>query len=161
MSKTLTQIQLDIPKSYKQGDIDRSILQPIRQELTTIFLGLTLTKKYGKGRGNPVIGYQFSFKPESKNANDFNKHAPTKIEQDTALSKTTVQLELEKEDTLYDNVTQKERELELLEHYIALQKLEMQKEKLKKTAPKKEKQSELTDEDKQELLNGLRHLFAK
>ncbi|MDK4348320.1 replication initiation protein, partial [Enterococcus avium] len=77
---------LDIPKSYKQPDIDKRVIKPIRQELTVIFKGLTIKKKYGKGRGKPVIGYQFTFKPEIKKANDFNKHAPTKEEQNKALA---------------------------------------------------------------------------
>lgn len=64
---------LDIPKSYKQGNIDQKILNPIKTELTPLFRGLTIKKKYGKGRGKPVIGYQFSFKPEHKNADDFSK----------------------------------------------------------------------------------------
>lgn len=64
---------LDIPKSYRQGNIDQKVLKPIREELTPIFTGLTIKKKYGKGRGKPVIGYQFSFKPEMKNADDFYK----------------------------------------------------------------------------------------
>jgi len=64
---------LDIPKSYKQGDIDRTILKPIKEELTPLFRGLTIKKKYGRGRGKPVIGYQFSFKAEHKNADDFSK----------------------------------------------------------------------------------------
>jgi len=64
---------LDIPKSYKQGDIDRTILKPIKEELTPLFRGLTIKKKYGRGRGKPVIGYQFSFKAEAKNADDFSK----------------------------------------------------------------------------------------
>lgn len=64
---------LDIPKSYKQGNIDQKILNPIKKELTPFFKGLIIRKKYGKGRGKPVIGYQFSFKPEAKNADDFSK----------------------------------------------------------------------------------------
>jgi len=64
---------LDIPKSYKQGDIDRTILKPIKEELTPLFRGFTIKKKYGRGRGKPVIGYQFSFKAEAKNADDFSK----------------------------------------------------------------------------------------
>lgn len=64
---------LDIPNSYRQGNIDQKVLKPIREELTPIFTGLTIKKKYGKGRGKPVIGYQFSFKPEMKNADDFYK----------------------------------------------------------------------------------------
>ncbi|WP_368261260.1 replication initiation protein, partial [Eubacterium callanderi] len=76
---------LDIPKSYRESDINKKIIKPIRQELTAIFKGLTIKKKYGKGRGKPVIGYQFTFKPEIKKADDFNKHAPTKEEQNKAL----------------------------------------------------------------------------
>lgn len=152
---------LDIPKSYKQADIDKRVLAPIRQELTAIFLGLTITKKYGKGRGKPVIGYQFSFKPEPKNANDFNKHAPTKIEQDAALIKANAQLEVEKEYSVHDKVKQKERELELLKQYIALEERKFQRQQTEISKPKKEKSSGLTDEDKQELLSDLRNLFSK
>jgi len=63
---------LDVPKSYltRTGDIDRKIIQPIKEELTPLFQGLTIRKKYGKGRGKPVIGYSFSWKPECKNEED-------------------------------------------------------------------------------------------
>ncbi len=66
---------LDIPKSYwkKPGDVDRYVLKPIREELTPLFRGLTVRKKYGKGRGKPVIGYSFTWKPEKKDANDFSQ----------------------------------------------------------------------------------------
>ena len=66
---------LDIPKSYQKnlGEVDRTILKPIKEELTPLFRGLTIKKKYGRGRGTPVIGYQFSFKAEAKNADDFSK----------------------------------------------------------------------------------------
>jgi len=64
---------LDIPKYYKQGNVDQTVLAPIKTELSSIFRGLTIKKKYGKGRGKPVIGYQFAFKPETKNADDFSK----------------------------------------------------------------------------------------
>ncbi len=86
---------LDIPKSYKQPDIDKRVIKPIRQELTAIFKGLTIKKKYGKGRGKPVIGYQFTFKPEIKKADDFNKHAPTKEDQNKALALADKQKEYE------------------------------------------------------------------
>ena len=43
------------------------------EELTPLFRGLTIRKKYGKGRGKPVIGYSFTWKPERKNANDFSQ----------------------------------------------------------------------------------------
>ena len=66
---------LDIPKSYwnKPANIDSRILKPIKEELTPLFRGLTIKKKHGKGRGKPVIGYQFYFKAEAKNADDFSK----------------------------------------------------------------------------------------
>ena len=64
---------LDIPKSYGETHINERVLKPIKEELTPLFRGLTIKKKYGKGRGKPVIGYQFSFKAEAKNADDFSK----------------------------------------------------------------------------------------
>lgn len=66
---------LDIPKSYwtKQANIESRVLQPIKEELTPLFKGLTIRKKYGKGRGKPVIGYKFSWKPERKDEDDFSK----------------------------------------------------------------------------------------
>lgn len=64
---------LDIPKSYRESDVNKKVLKPIKEELTPLFRGLTIKKKYGKGRGKPVRGYQFSFKAEHKNADDFSK----------------------------------------------------------------------------------------
>lgn len=64
---------LDVPKSYKSSNINQSILKPIKEELTPLFRGLTVRKKYGKGRGKPVIGYSFTWKSEKKDANDFSQ----------------------------------------------------------------------------------------
>ncbi len=64
---------LDVPKSYKSSNINQSVLKPIKEELTPLFRGLTVRKKYGKGRGKPVIGYSFAWKPETKDANDFSQ----------------------------------------------------------------------------------------
>ena len=64
---------LDIPKSYRESDVNKKVLKPIKEELTPLFRGLTIKKKYGKGRGKPVVGYQFAFKTEEKNADDFSK----------------------------------------------------------------------------------------
>ncbi len=63
---------LDVPKSYKQGDINKKVITPIREELTPLFKGLSIRKKYGKGRGKPVIGYSFAWKPERKDAEDIH-----------------------------------------------------------------------------------------
>ena len=66
---------LDIPKSYwnSPSNIDKFILKPIKEELTPLFKGLTIRKKYGKGRGKPVIGYRFTWKAEINHAADFSK----------------------------------------------------------------------------------------
>ncbi len=59
-----------VPESYKQGNVDQKVIKPIKEELTSLFRGLAIRKKYGKGRGKPVIGYTFAWKPERKNAED-------------------------------------------------------------------------------------------
>ncbi|EMF0144900.1 replication initiation protein [Enterococcus hirae] len=143
---------LDIPKSYKQGDIDRAVLQPIRQELTAIFKGLTIKKKYGKGRGKPVIGYQFTFKPEIKKADDFNKHAPTKKEQNRALTLADKQKGYEEKPIkIDDKIKQKQRELELLQQIKQLEKEKAELEQQNKNF--------LSRNEKEDLLDDLKHLF--
>lgn len=149
---------LDIPKSYKQPDIDKRVIKPIRQELTAIFKGLTIKKKYGKGRGKPVIGYQFSFKPEIKQADDFNKHAPTKEEQNRALAQADKQKEYERQPTTIDEkILEAKRKVELLEQLKELEKKE--KKDTKNQTPTEQKKSksdsQLSEKDKQDLLNGL------
>ena len=149
---------LDIPKSYTQPDIDKRVIKPIRQELTAIFKGLTIKKKYGKGRGKPVIGYQFSFKPEIKQADDFNKHAPTKEEQNRALAQADKQKEYEQQPTTIDEkILEAKRKVELLEQLKELEKKEKQDTKNQTpTEQKKSKSdSQLSEKDKQDLLNGL------
>lgn len=66
---------LDIPVSYwnQPGNIDKYILKPIKEELTPLFRGLSVRKKYGKGRGKPVIGYRFTWKQEKNDEDDFSK----------------------------------------------------------------------------------------
>lgn len=143
---------LDIPKSYKQPDIDKRVIKPICQELTAIFKGLTIKKKYGKGRGKPVIGYQFTFKPEIKKADDFNKHAPTKEEQNKALALADKQAKYEEPTTsISEKIKQKKRELELLEQ---IKQLEKEKEALEKKT-----ESTLSEKEKKNLLSDLDNLF--
>ncbi|EMF0060611.1 RepB family plasmid replication initiator protein [Enterococcus hirae] len=145
---------LDIPESYKKGNgmLDKRVLQPIQQELTAIFKGLTIKKKYGKGRGKPVIGYQFTFKPEIKKADDFNKHAPTKEEQNKALALADKQKEYEEPaTTINEKIKQKKRELELLQQ---IKQLEKEKEALEKQT-----ESTLSKKEKKNLLSDLDNLF--
>ena len=74
-SKEMFNELLDIPKSYNKSssNIDKFIIKPIKEELTPLFKGFSVHKKYGKGRGKPVIGYSFSWKPEAKDSNDFSR----------------------------------------------------------------------------------------
>ena len=62
---------LDIPKSYRQFNIDRRVLAPIRIELVPLFKNFAYTKIKKKTQGRAVIGYKFTWKPESKTKNDF------------------------------------------------------------------------------------------
>lgn len=145
---------LDIPKSYwnNQANVDNRVIKPIQQELTAIFKGLTIKKKYGKGRGKPVIGYQFTFKPEIKKADDFNKHAPTKEEQNKALALADKQAKYEESTTsISEKIKQKKRELELLEQ---IKQLEKEKETLEKQT-----ESALSKKEKKNLLSDLDNLF--
>lgn len=61
---------LDIPKSYKIGQISTKVLVPSIKELSPYFIGLAcdpITKKSSSGRGRPsVVGYEFSFQQEIK-----------------------------------------------------------------------------------------------
>ena len=148
---------LGIPKSYKQGDIDRAVFSPIKQELTPIFKGLSITKHHAKKRGRPVVGYTFTFKPEINKADDFNKHAPTKLEQAKALELAKQQEEVDnkaknKPYSLDDQIEAAKRKLELLQ-----QVKELESGKNKETT--KPEESFLSDEDKSNLLGGLSTMF--
>ncbi|NBA57121.1 replication initiation protein [Enterococcus hirae] len=149
---------LDIPKSYRESDINKKIMKPIRQELTAIFKGLTIKKKYGKGRGKPVIGYQFTFKPEIKKSDDFNKHAPTKEEQNHALELSEQQAEKETT-SLQEKIKEQKRRLELLQQ---LEELERQQNNEKETEKQKsENHSDIPPELKKDLLDNLQNLFKE
>lgn len=63
---------LAVPASYRPTNIDKTVLTPIREELSPVFKGLVVSKKKG-GRGNKLLGYKFNWKPEPKNADDFSK----------------------------------------------------------------------------------------
>jgi Protein involved in initiation of plasmid replication len=150
---------LDIPKSYNQGTIDQRVFSPIRQELTAIFKGLTVKKKYGRGRGKPVIGYQFTFKAEMKQANDFNKHAPTKEEQQQALDQANQPLQEEiSSSSIETKIKEQEQKLALLKKIKAL---ESEGEGAQKKAPDLSTDKSTTQfKDEQDLLDDLHNLFS-
>lgn len=150
---------LDIPKSYNQGTIEQRVFTPIKQELTPIFKGLTITKKHAKRRGNPVVGYTFTFKPEINKADDFNRHAPTKEEQRIALELAKTQEKetnkaSEKPSSIDDQIKTLQRKLEVLEKVKTLYSKESSEKKTES-----QNQTNLSEEDKNDLLDGLDNLF--
>ena len=156
---------LDIPKSYKQPDIDKRVLKPIRQELTAIFKGLSIKKKYGKGRGKPVVGYTFTFKPEINKADDFNKHAPTKEEQRIALELANDQEYIDKHEKfktsrdIDDQITTLERKLEVskqVKEFYPTTKVKSFEEKEQKS---NSEQTFLSEDDKDHLMGELGNMF--
>ena len=156
---------LDIPKSYKQPDIDKRVLKPIRQELTAIFKGLSIKKKYGKGRGKPVVGYTFTFKPEINKADDFNKHAPTKEEQRIALELANDQEYIDKREKfktsgdIDDQITTLERKLEVLKQVKELYPTTKVKSFEEKEQKSNSEQTFLSEDDKDHLMGELGNMF--
>lgn len=57
---------MDIPVSYTLSDINKRVLLPIEEELSKVFKHFTIEKTHRKGRGNPVVGYEFYFDAEPK-----------------------------------------------------------------------------------------------
>lgn len=73
--------ELDIPKTYlkKEINVTNKVLMPIKEELTSLFPGLSVSKVHGKGRGKPVVGYKFTWKPQHTQyiENDHSTYKPT------------------------------------------------------------------------------------
>ncbi len=59
---------LVIPKSYRMSDINKVVLTPTTDELRKIWPNFKIQKKYGKGRGRPVVALKFVFDKEEKHA---------------------------------------------------------------------------------------------
>lgn len=57
--------QFDVPKSYKVGQIDQKILEPIKKELKPHFKNLKIKKIKSSKLGNPVVAYEITFQPEA------------------------------------------------------------------------------------------------
>lgn len=55
---------LEIPKSYPNAEINRRVITPILDELTQYFKGLKVKTIKSNKRGNPIIAYEFTWKPE-------------------------------------------------------------------------------------------------
>ena len=63
---------LVIPESYdrNKGKLTKSVFVPIKQELSPIFKGLRLSKKYKAERGAPLYGYKFTWNVSKINSNN-------------------------------------------------------------------------------------------
>lgn len=55
---------MDVSEVYTLTNLDKRVLKPIDTELSKVFKHFTIEKKYGSGRGKPVIGFEFRFTPE-------------------------------------------------------------------------------------------------
>lgn len=72
---------LDMPNSYKSSEIDRAVVKPILKQLSPYFEGLKVKKIKSNKRGNPVLGYEFTWIPEMTESyvpNKFDKPKPSK-----------------------------------------------------------------------------------
>ena len=70
---------LDMPSSYKSSEIDRAVIAPILKQLSPYFKDLKVKKIKSKKRGNPVLGYEFTWEKEVVGTYDpdkFNKPKP-------------------------------------------------------------------------------------
>jgi plasmid replication initiation protein len=70
---------LDMPTSYKSSEIDRAVITPILKQLSPYFEDLKVKKIKSNKRGNPVLGYEFTWKKEVAGLYDpdkFNKPKP-------------------------------------------------------------------------------------
>lgn len=65
---------LDMPKYYTPSEIDKNVLKHVNNELPHFFKDLKVKKIKSNKRGNPVIGYEFTFAPESTHSWDKNKY---------------------------------------------------------------------------------------
>lgn len=56
--------KFSVPESYNISSINRAIIKPIMNELQPYFKNLKVKKIKANTRGTPVIGYEFTWKPE-------------------------------------------------------------------------------------------------
>lgn len=65
---------LDMPSAYKSSEIDRAVVKPILEQLSPYFVDLKVKKIKSNKRGNPVLGYEFTWKKEVTEGYDPNKY---------------------------------------------------------------------------------------
>lgn len=72
---------LDMPAGYKSSEIDRAVVKPILSQLSPYFQNLKVKKIKSNKRGNPVLGYEFTWNPEKSESYDPNKFNKPKYKQ--------------------------------------------------------------------------------
>ena len=137
---------LDMPTSYKSCHIDRLVLKPILEQLSPYFEDLKVKKIKSKKRGNPVLGYEFTWKKEVTGTYDpdkFNKPKPEpkKASKSKSSKKTNVPKWSNPE---YKNTTTEDKKLVLAEYKQICLEI-----------------SETKDEDKLKLLNERKNELKK
>ena len=65
---------LDMPAGYKSSEIDRAVVKPILKQLSPYFENLKVKKIKSNKRGNPVLGYEFTWQKEVTEAYDPHKY---------------------------------------------------------------------------------------
>lgn len=108
---------LDMPSSYKSSEIDRAVIAPILKQLSPYFKDLKVKKIKSKKRGNPVLGYEFTWEKEVVGTYDpdkFNKPKPEpkKASKSKSSKKTNVPKWSNPE---YKNTTSEDKKLVLAE----------------------------------------------
>lgn len=86
---------LDMPSSYKSSEIDRAVIAPILKQLSPYFKDLKVKKIKSKKRGNPVLGYEFTWEKEvtgtyEQGKFDKPKSEPKKASKSKSSKKTNV-----------------------------------------------------------------------
>lgn len=109
---------LDMPASYKSSEIDRAVITPILKQLSPYFKDLKVKKIKSNKRGNPVLGYEFTWEKEvtgtyEQGKFDKPKSEPKKASKSKSNKKTNVP-KWSKSD--YKNETSEDKKL-VMEEY--------------------------------------------
>lgn len=109
---------LDMPSSYKSSEIDRAVIAPILKQLSPYFKDLKVKKIKSKKRGNPVLGYEFTWEKEVVGTYDPDKFNKPKPEPKKASkSKTSKKTNVPKwSNPEYKNTTSEDKKLVLKEY---------------------------------------------
>lgn len=81
---------LDTPENYRPSEIDRLVIKPIIKQLSPYFENFKVKKIKSNKRGNPVLGYQFTWKPEKIESYDPQKYKKKALAKKTSKQENNV-----------------------------------------------------------------------